>query len=169
MILISCVMNVYPQKIIKDETRNNVRSVMTDDKNFSIRKGSVKYMLCQFSTLEKKEYALVFSYEETEKPNNFPYQSKLFITTKSGKNIVLTCLDSYINFNYPVGMFPISQNDFNLIIEGTKLLEFDLYVMDKYGQIIRTTRKYKKDIGKSLYKMKKKIDNYTTSQVYGIK
>ena len=158
MILLSVVNNSFAQKIMQDGIKNNVRMTMTEDKEFKIKKGVVKYRLSRFSTPEKKEFVLLFTYQETETPNHFPYQSKLSIINKSGQEIELTCMESFVENNYPVGMFPISQSDLNLLKEGTKMLTFELYVMEKKsGQIFRQTREYKSDIGANLKKMEKKI------------
>ena len=158
-VLLSFVINSFAQKIIQDGIKNNVRMTMTENMNFKIKKGVVQYRLCRFATPEKKEFVLIFTYQETEKPNNFPNQAKLTISTKSGQEIELTCLTSYVEDNYPVGMFPVSQEELDLLKGGTKKLAFELYVMEKQtGQIYRETREYKSDIGATLKKMEKKIN-----------
>lgn len=159
MIFMSFAINSFAQKIIQDGIKNNVRMTMTEDKEFKIKRGVVKYKLCRFSTPAEKEFDLIFTYQETEKPNHFPNQAKLTISTKSGQEIQLTCLMSIVEDNYPIGVFPVSQEELNLLKEGTNKLAFELYVMDKKsGQIYRETREYKKDIGATLKKMEKKIN-----------
>ena len=158
--------NVFAQKIAVDDSRNGVRMIMTDNENISLglnmgdmsSKGDLLFRLCKFSTKNKTEYMLVFSFQEIEKARNFPHQAELKITTKDGFEIVLYCLESFVENNYPTGMFPISEDNLQKIKEGTKSLRFEMFTINKKGIINKEYIEKKSNIGKDIQKMSEVID-----------
>ncbi len=156
----TCI-HAYGQDITIDNSQNGVRMIMTDAEEYNIGGsllgnspiGKINLRLGRFISQGRSNYLLVVSYTTINKVVNFPYHAKIQLTTKNGSEVELECMECGVENGSPTAFFPISEEKLQRLFEGTKVVNFEFFTINKKGVVEKGFHRMKSNIGKKLKKM----------------